>query len=70
MSMPSLLSREGAHVLTLGDDENRFSPAWLDAIDALLDQEGEQGRNQDGAKTDRQHMAPLNARSQVQADHP
>lgn len=38
MSLPSLLTREGAYVLTLGDDENRFSPAWLDAVDALLDQ--------------------------------
>ncbi|BBH17280.1 putative enoyl-coa hydratase/isomerase family protein [Nocardioides baekrokdamisoli] len=38
MSTPSLLPREGAYVLTLGDDENRFSPEWLDAADAALDQ--------------------------------
>jgi len=25
-------------VLTLGDDENRFSPDWLDAVDAQLDE--------------------------------
>ena len=38
MSLPSLRTDGGAYVLVLGDDENRFSPEWLDAADAALDQ--------------------------------
>jgi enoyl-CoA hydratase/carnithine racemase len=37
MMMPDLAQRDGLHVLDLGDDENRFSPAWLDAVDDALD---------------------------------
>ncbi|GAC58693.1 enoyl-CoA hydratase/isomerase family protein [Gordonia hirsuta DSM 44140 = NBRC 16056] len=36
--------RDGLAVLTLGDDENRFSPDWLEAVDAHLDQVEEQAR--------------------------
>jgi enoyl-CoA hydratase/carnithine racemase len=32
----TLQYRDKIAVLTLGDDENRFSPDWLDALDALL----------------------------------
>jgi enoyl-CoA hydratase/carnithine racemase len=33
----TLQYQDGIAVLTLGDDENRFSPDWLDAVDAQLD---------------------------------
>ena len=33
----SLTYRDSIAVLTLGDDENRFSPGWLDDMDAALD---------------------------------
>jgi len=33
----SLTHRDSIAVLTLGDDENRFSPGWLDDVDAALD---------------------------------
>ena len=33
----SLTYRDSIAVLTLGDDENRFSPGWLDEVDAALD---------------------------------
>ena len=33
----SLTYRDLIAVLTLGDDENRFSPGWLDEVDAALD---------------------------------
>ena len=32
----SLTHRDSIAVLDLGDDENRFSPPWLDAVDAAL----------------------------------
>lgn len=35
--MPSLTTNDEIAVLTLGDDENRFSNAWLDEVDAALD---------------------------------
>ena len=35
--MPTLTERAGIHVLDLGDDENRFSPAWLRAVEDALD---------------------------------
>lgn len=34
---PTLAMRDSIAVLTLGDDENRFSPDFLDAVDAHLD---------------------------------
>ena len=34
----SLTYRDSIAVLDLGDDENRFSPPWLDDLDAALDQ--------------------------------
>jgi len=34
----SLIHRDSIAVLDLGDDENRFSPNWLDDLDAALDQ--------------------------------
>jgi enoyl-CoA hydratase/carnithine racemase len=34
---PAVHYRDHVAVLTLGDDENRFSPDWLDAVAALLD---------------------------------
>jgi Delta3-Delta2-enoyl-CoA isomerase len=39
------LRRDGdVFVLDLGDDENRFNPTWLDAVDAALDEvEGAEG---------------------------
>ena len=36
--MPTLTSRDGVHILTLGDDENRFSPDWLTVAEEALDQ--------------------------------
>jgi enoyl-CoA hydratase/carnithine racemase len=36
--MPFLTHHDGVHVLHLGDDENRFSLAWLAAVDAALDE--------------------------------
>jgi len=36
--MPELSSRDGLHLLDLGDSENRFSPDWMSAIDAALDE--------------------------------
>lgn len=35
---PTLEYRDKIAVLTLGDDENRFSPDWLDAVNAALDE--------------------------------
>ncbi|MCV7031570.1 enoyl-CoA hydratase/isomerase family protein [Mycobacterium sherrisii] len=35
---PTLEYRDKIAVLTLGDDENRFSPDWLDAVSAALDE--------------------------------
>ncbi|BBY45954.1 enoyl-CoA hydratase-related protein [Mycolicibacterium celeriflavum] len=35
---PTLEYRDKIAVLTLGDDENRFSPDWLDAVNARLDE--------------------------------
>lgn len=36
--MPALGRRDGLYVLDIGDDENRFSPAWLDEMDDALSQ--------------------------------
>ncbi len=36
--MPTLDRHDDVFVLDLGDDENRFSPGWLDAVDAALDE--------------------------------
>src|SRR5689334_13950442 len=36
--MPQLSQQDGVHVLTLGDDENRFSPDWLTAVEDALDE--------------------------------
>lgn len=36
--MPTLTSRTASYLLSLGDDENRFSPEWMTALDAALDQ--------------------------------
>ena len=36
--MPQLTRDGDVAVLDLGDDENRFGPAWLEAIDGLLDE--------------------------------
>ena len=36
--MPDLTREGPVAVLHLGDDENRFSPAWIDEVDRLLDQ--------------------------------
>jgi len=38
MGTPTLTSVDGIHVLRLGDDENRFSPDWLTAVEAALDE--------------------------------
>lgn len=35
---PTLEYRDRIAVLTLGDDENRFSPDWLDGVNARLDE--------------------------------
>ncbi len=35
--MPTLTRTDDVYVLTLGDDENRFSPAWITEVDSLLD---------------------------------
>lgn len=35
--MPELSSRDGVHILDLGDGENRFSHDWMTAVDAALD---------------------------------
>ncbi|NHA01580.1 enoyl-CoA hydratase/isomerase family protein [Nocardioides sp. W3-2-3] len=35
--MPDLTTTDGVSVLTLGDDENRFAPTWLDEVEAALD---------------------------------
>lgn len=35
--MPALQDHDGVYVLDLGDDENRFSPAWLEEVNAALD---------------------------------
>ena len=34
--MPTLAQRGDVHVLHLGEDENRFSPSWIDSIDRAL----------------------------------
>ena len=34
--MPTLHQDDAVHLLDLGDDENRFTPSWLDAVDDLL----------------------------------
>jgi enoyl-CoA hydratase/carnithine racemase len=36
--MPSITRDEQIWTLNLGDDENRFSPTWLDAFDRALDE--------------------------------
>ncbi|MGY1664333.1 enoyl-CoA hydratase-related protein [Geodermatophilus sp. SYSU D00696] len=36
--MPTLDRHDDVFVLDLGDDENRFSPGWLDELDAVLDE--------------------------------
>jgi len=36
--MPTLTTRDGVHVLHLGDDDNRFSLDWLTAVEDALDQ--------------------------------
>lgn len=36
--MTRLTRTDGIHVLDLGDDENRFSPDWMKAVDAALDE--------------------------------
>lgn len=36
--MPTLTEPDGVHVLVLGDDENRFAPAWMADLDEALDQ--------------------------------
>jgi enoyl-CoA hydratase/carnithine racemase len=36
--MPQLTRQEGVHILTLGADENRFSPDWLAAVEDALDE--------------------------------
>lgn len=36
--MPSLTRHEDVLVLDLGDDENRFNPDWVGAVNALLDE--------------------------------
>ncbi len=36
--MPDLSTTDGVAVLTFGDDENRFSPHWLDEAEAALDE--------------------------------
>lgn len=35
--MPTLHKKDGVFVLELGDDENRFSPDWLESVHASLD---------------------------------
>ncbi|MBS1849175.1 MAG: enoyl-CoA hydratase/isomerase family protein [Actinobacteria bacterium] len=35
--MPTLETRDGIHHLNLGDDENRFGPDWLTAVEDALD---------------------------------
>lgn len=35
--MPDLTTTDGVSVLTLGDDENRFAPTWLDEVESALD---------------------------------
>lgn len=37
-TLPTLTGDGPVRILHLGDDENRFSPDWLDAIDACLDE--------------------------------
>lgn len=41
---PTLEYRDKIAVLTLGDDENRFSPDWLDAVNAALDEVEKDGQ--------------------------
>lgn len=41
---PTLGYRDKIAVLTLGDDENRFSPDWLDAVNAALDEVEKDGQ--------------------------
>lgn len=38
MGTPALTTVDGIHVLRLGDDENRFSPDWLTAVEEALDE--------------------------------
>ncbi|MCA1982241.1 enoyl-CoA hydratase-related protein [Nocardioides nematodiphilus] len=38
MGTPTLTSVDGIHVLRLGDDENRFSPDWLTAVEGALEE--------------------------------
>jgi enoyl-CoA hydratase/carnithine racemase len=35
--MPTLNHADAVYVLDFGDDENRFTPAWIGEVDALLD---------------------------------
>ena len=37
-STPTLTTRDGVHVLNLGDTENRFGPDWLTVAEKALDQ--------------------------------
>ncbi|WP_158882525.1 enoyl-CoA hydratase-related protein [Amycolatopsis anabasis] len=41
--LPALTRDGDVFVLDLGETENRFSPEWLDTVDALLDKVTEQG---------------------------
>lgn len=42
--MPDLRRDDDVFVLDLGDDENRFNPTWLDAVEVALDEvEGAEG---------------------------
>lgn len=36
--MPGLDTVDGVHVLDIGEDENRFSPDWMDAVHEALDE--------------------------------
>ncbi|HEY7952705.1 MAG TPA: enoyl-CoA hydratase/isomerase family protein [Solirubrobacteraceae bacterium] len=36
--MPSLTRQDDVFILDLGDDENRFNPDWVGAVNALLDE--------------------------------
>ncbi|MCW2560629.1 MAG: enoyl-CoA hydratase [Mycobacterium sp.] len=38
LTAPALEYRDKIALLTLGDDENRFSPDWLDAVHTHLDE--------------------------------
>ncbi|HEY7962074.1 MAG TPA: enoyl-CoA hydratase-related protein [Solirubrobacteraceae bacterium] len=42
--MPSLTRQDDVFILDLGDDENRFNPGWVAAVNALLDEVQEEVR--------------------------